>query len=365
MRLEQRLPSHLSSLVCAGLVGLGLPSLALAQWVRQEPGTKSRLRGVSVVDRDTAWVTGAGGTILRTLDGGAHWIARPIPGADGDDLRDVHAVDSRSAFVLAIGPGKRSRVLKTGDGGVRWTVSFTNPDDTGFFDAVAFWDPDHGLVQGDPVDGRFAIFSTSDGGKDWKRRVGSIPPSLPGEGAFAASGTSLVVQGTRHAWFGTGGARIARVFRSDDRGANWMVADTPIAAGTPSAGIFSLCFRDAEHGVAVGGDYRNPEQGGRIVARSTDGGRTWTLPRGPGPRAFRSAVAYLPGRSTPTMIAVGPAGADVSTDDGDSWQPLGAIGFHALDLAAPDAGWAVGEDGRIGRFTGLRLDGRQGSVPRD
>ena len=86
-----------------------------------------------------------------------------------------------------------------------------------------------------------------------------MPAALPGEGAFAASGTCLVVQGDRNAWFGTGGGR---VFRSTDRGRTWTVHKTPIRAGNGSSGIFSLTFWDADHGVAVGGDYKEPDRTG-------------------------------------------------------------------------------------------------------
>ncbi|MFO0888122.1 MAG: hypothetical protein U0790_03130 [Isosphaeraceae bacterium] len=329
-------------------------STVVAQWTIQDAGWRARFRGLHVVDGQTAWATGSAGTIVRTTDGGRHWLRRPValPGAGEDDFRDVHAPDDRAALVLAVGPGPRSRVLKTRDGGETWSVALRNPDERGFFDAIAFWGRDRGLVQGDPVDGRFVIFSTRDAGSTWRRFESSgMPPAQSGEGAFAASGTSLVVQGIDRGWFGTGGAARSRVFRSDDGGTTWGATETPIDAGSPSAGIFSLAFRDALHGVAVGGDYRQPEKGGKVCARTEDGGRTWTLPRGPEPRAFRSAVAYIPGSQPPTLIAVGPTGAEVSSDDGKSWKPLGSLGFHATSFAGPEAGWAVGEDGRIGRFS--------------
>ena len=179
---------------------------------------------------------------------------------------------------------------------------------------------------------------------------GGNAPRLDGEGAFAASGTCLVVQGDRNAWIGTGGAKTARVFRSTDRGRSWSVADTPIPAGISSAGIFSLAFRDAVHGVAVGGDFKRPEQGGVIVTRTEDGGRTWVLPWGPVPSGFRSAVAFVTGATTPTLVAVGPSGADISSDDGENWKPLPGPGAHAISFAAPGTGWAVGENGRIVRW---------------
>lgn len=145
---------------------------------------------------------------------------------------------------------------------------------------------------------------------------------------------------------------MARVFRSTDGGGTWAVADTPVRAGGPTAGIFSLAFRDADHGVAVGGDYKAPDAPGPRCARTDDGGRTWIAVE-PGPRGYRSAVAYAPGASPPTLVAVGPTGADVSTDDGRTWRRLADDGYHAVSLAPGGVGYAVGDDGRVGRLSGL------------
>jgi photosystem II stability/assembly factor-like uncharacterized protein len=254
-----------------------------AQWAPQVSGTRARLRGLSVVSREVAWVSGAGATCLRTTDGAKTWVARSVPGASHLDFRDVHGVDAGIAYLLSIGEGQKSRTYRTNDAGASWTLLYTNRDPKGFLDAMAFWDTRHGLALGDPVDGRFVILTTDDG-NDWKPLpVGGMPPALPGEGAFAASGTCLVVQGDRNAWFATGGAKMSRVFHSSDRGRTWTVHETPIPAGTPSLEIFSLAFRDADHGIAVGGDYKEPERSGRNVALTTDGGRTWVLPKGTRP----------------------------------------------------------------------------------
>ena len=200
------------------------------------------------------------------------------------------------AYVLSIGEGKLSRIFKTSDGGQTWALQHENPDPKGFLDALAFWDVDHGLALGDPVEGRFVILATDDGGKSWKRTAADgMPVALPGEGAFAASGTCLVVQGDRNAWFATGGGRI---FRSVDRGRSWSVHQTPISAGNGSSGIFSLAFWDSQHGVAVGGDFKQPDQAGKVCALSSDGGRTWRSPSGSQPGGYRSAVAFVPDSRT-------------------------------------------------------------------
>jgi photosystem II stability/assembly factor-like uncharacterized protein len=337
---------------------LAIANVCWAQWMPQQSGTGARLRGLSVVNGEIAWASGQRGTCLRTVNGGNTWVARHVPGSSELDFRDIHAVDAERAFVLSIGPGDRSRIYRTTDGGATWVVQFQSGDPRIFLDAIAFWDADHGLALGDPIDGRFVILATGNGGGAWERMPDAgVPPALPGEGAFAASGTCLVVDGNGNAWFGTGGASVARVFRSTDRGRTWTAAATPLRAGTASSGIFSLAFHDDGHGIAMGSDYKKPEEPGRSVARTHDGGQTWALSTGSQPGGYRSCVAYVPGRSGPCMVAVGPTGTDVSTDGGENWQTLGSTGFDAVALTAPDAGFAVGDLGRIAGFRGIVTEG--------
>jgi photosystem II stability/assembly factor-like uncharacterized protein len=340
------------SLGCLLLNLIFVSAQASDPWMPQTSGTAARLRGLCVVSSKVVWVSGTQGTVLRTLDGGATWEARTVIGASGLDFRDIHAVDDRTAYALSIGAGELSRIYKTTDGGATWAPRYINREPLGFLDALAFWDAAHGIAMGDPVGGRFTILTTDDAGQTWNPLpIQEMPPALAGEGAFAASGTCLAVAGERSAWFGTGGASVARVFRSDDRGRNWTVHEIPIRAGNASSGIFSLAFRDPDHGVAIGGDYKQPGQSGPFVARTMDGGRTWTRPAGIQLAGYRSAVAYLSKLEKPTLVAVGPSGSDLSTDDGETWAPLGKLGFHAVGFAGPDeAGWAVGEAGSIARF---------------
>src|SRR5262249_11386613 len=154
----------------------------------------------------------------------------------------------------------------------------------------AFWDDQRGIALGDPIDQRLFILTTDDGGATWKRvSTESAPPLLPGEAAFAASGTCLTVLGSSNVWIGTGGGTRARVFRSTDRGRTWSVADTPVHAGNSASGIFSVAFADAMHGVVVGGEYTKPKMPFDNVALTTDGGATWIKARGPLPVGYMSA----------------------------------------------------------------------------
>ncbi len=239
-------------------------------------------------------------------------------------------------------------------------ASVHQPNPKAFFDAFAFWDARTGIAVSDPVDGRFIVINTTDGGATWKElpRENS-PQALEGDGAFAASGTCIAVQGKKNVWFGTGGAAVARVFRSTDGGDTWKVVATPITAGNASSGIFSTAFKDPKNGVIVGGDYKKENETGDNVATTTDGGATWTLAKGPRPSGFRSAVAYVAGSRGPMLVAVGPNGSDYSVDNGASWVSLGSTGFHAVSFAGVGAGWAVGEGGRIAKHTAAPLGDRK------
>ncbi len=321
------------------------------QWQPQTSGVTARLRGVSAASDRVVWASGAGGTILRTADGGASWHTLTIPDTSTLDFRDIDAVkdDERTAYALSIGAGAASRIYKTTDAGAQWTLQFTNDDPKAFFDAMAFWDASHGLAVSDSVDGQFVIVTTRDGGAHWTRiPPGALPPALPNEGAFAGSGTNIAMLGRDTAWIGTGASTRSRVLRTTDGGTTWTIADTPIVTSA-SAGIFSIAFRDPRHGLVAGGDYRKEKDATDVAAATSDGGATWTLVTGLG--GFRSVIAPLP-ESAASWIAVGPSGADVTTNDGKTWTAVEGSGYHAFSFAPRGhVGWGVGERGTIGKLT--------------
>ena len=266
------------------------------------------------------------------------------------DFRDVDAIDTKTAYALSIGNGPASRIYRTDDGGATWALQFKNEDPKGFFDAMTFWDKDHGLVIGDSIDNKFQFLITDNGGKTWaKVPESALPPALDNEGGFAGSGTNIAVFGT-HAWIGTGAGPRSRMLHTPDRGKTWTVAETPIVANA-STGIFSVAFRDAQHGVAIGGDYRKEKEGVDNAAITSDGGKTWTLVKVSG---FRSVVRYIPG-ATSSLIAVGPQGADMSTDDGKTWTPVEIpapmTGWHTLSFApSGKTAFAAGGRGTVARL---------------
>ena len=327
--------------------------VAAAQWTPQPSGTTAELRGLSAVSGSVAWASGTRGRVAHTSDGGRTWKIDTVPGAATLDLRAIFATNGRRVWTMSAGlaDSGQAQIFHTEDG-TNWSRQFTSSEKGVFLDAIAFWDNDHGIALSDPADGKLFVLVTDDGGRGWSR----VPPArapamLPGEAAFAASGTCLMVQGKSNVWIGTGGAATARVFRSTDRGRTWSVADTPVHAGSSASGVFSVAFSDAAHGVAVGGDYTKPRQPFDNVALTSDGGATWRVARGPMPQGYMSGVAFVPGTSGRSLVAVGLAGTARSEDGGDSWSMVDSVAYNTVAFATHDDGWAVGPRGRIAKWT--------------
>jgi len=326
---------------------------ALPRWEEQRSGTVARLRGVSAVDEKVVWASGSNGTVVKTVDGGLHWQAAVVLGATGLDFRDVHGVDANTAYLLSIGEGESSRIYKTFDGGKTWNLQFTNHEPKAFFDGFAFWDANNGIAFSDPVDGRFLIIRTADGGANWREIPReNTPPAIPGEAAFAASGSSITVAGRDDVWIATGGSA-ARVFHSSDRGLTWFVSETPITSGNSSSGVFSIYAASPQLVFVAGGDYQKENEPGSNFAKSTDGGRTWL----PGPQlpGYRSAISAATGEHGAVHVAVGPSGTDViRLDGGGPWNSIGTVGYDAVSfLPGLATGWAVGQGGRIAKWQRL------------
>jgi photosystem II stability/assembly factor-like uncharacterized protein len=344
------------------LIVLLAASLVAQDLVVQKSNTTENLRGISVLPNQVAWASGTHGTYLRTTDGGTSWHAAQVPSAEALDFRDVEAFSADLAYLLSAGPGEQSRIYKTTDAGKTWALQFTNKNPKGFFDCMAFWDRDHGIALGDPVTDnsgklKFELITTGNGGTTWEPLTPeSLPPAIEGEGAFAASGTCITVQGTTNVWFATGG-KAARVFHANDADKTWTVAETPISHGPDSAGIFSIAFRDAIHGVIAGGDYKHPDQDGPHLAFTNDGGLAWTVSTR-APQRYFSAVAFVRQRHSESggIVVVGPSQstyeADLAKTQGQkttsqkSWD----LNLNAVSVSPTGEAIAVGPKGLIVRI---------------
>jgi hypothetical protein len=351
----------------------------------EESGTTAGLRGIDAVNGTVAWASGTGGTVLKTIDGGAHWTKCTIPDAGTDgatlDFRGVQGSNAQTALAMASGPGTKSRLYKTTDGCKTWELLFANPDaPNGFFDS--FWmNGSRGILLGDPVDGRFAVFLSNKNGKAWKRDShGGLALGKRTLAAFAASNTSIARgNGLFTRAFATGGKSgsffFSRPFTADEEKEGllekavrkeppWKASSIPVGSGTDSSGAFSAAYRypvtigvcsectfnDNSLFVAVGGDYAKPYDSAATAAWSADGGGTWIAATTP-PHGYRSAVEWSD--ALHLWITVGTNGSDLSSDDGKTWKPLDDGNWNALSLP-----FVVGPDGRIAKINAKELPKR-------
>jgi hypothetical protein len=357
------------------LATLLLTTTTQAQFQIQDSHTTASLRGIHSIGNGVAWASGTEGTILRTTDDGTTWQhCTTPPDAEKLDFRGIQAFAQNTAIVMSSGPGELSRLYKTTDACKSWKLLFTNPDKDGFWDAIQFAknDTNFGALLGDPVKNIFVVMLTFDGGATWKRQTLNATADMNGESVFAASNSSLLSPAPGYRKFCTGGAGGPRVIKlgagPSDTG-NQTAGRLKWNAGLvaerlkslkqrPSSGCFSIAESPSGVIVAVGGDYKEPNDSNYTA---------WTNSSEPGsqadetfefhlahylPHGYRSSVAYDP--ATKAWITVGPNGTDVSRDDGKNWTALKPT---PQDTPDADKNWnalslpfVVGPKGRIGKL---------------
>lgn len=322
----------------SGATALG----ATVSWRVTPTGSTDEFRGLAAVSSTVAWVSGETGTVLRTTDGGRTWRNVSPPAAAGLALRDIEAFDAQHAVALSIGKGKHSGIFTTNNGGLTWTRTFTNHNGSAFYDCMAFSSDGIGLAMSDPVNGHFRLAASYDRGQSWKLLIPKrMPAALAGEFAFAASGTCIVAGPSHQFWMASGGEH-PRVFHTYDAGLTWTVAPTPVRGGS-TAGIYSIAFRNALRGVAVGGDFLRPNAGAHAAATTWDGGKNW-IRSGRPVAGYRSGVDYVTAK---LLVAVGPTGSDLSRSGGARWYHFDDARYDSISCTAAGACWGSGTEGRV------------------
>src|SRR5216684_2461927 len=317
-----------------------------AQWWQvQTSGLDTNLRGVSAAwmpvekswRRAVVWASGTNGVILKSINEGATWKRVHVAGGEALDFRGIVAFNASAAYVMSSGEGEKSRIYKTADGGETWTLQYTDKRKEFFLDTIACLSETQCFALGDPLDGKFLLLNTTDG-RHWNPLpTANMPAALPGEGAFAASNSCLLLSG-EEIFFGTGGPA-ARVFRSPDSGRTWSVAETPIAHGKTSSGVFSIARAHEKTIVVVGGDYQDPARASGVAAYSLDEGRTWQLSTQQ-PGGYRSSVACV---DDALCAAIRPNGEDVNLPRVSAalCKPTNSLNLNAMSILDFKHGWAV------------------------
>lgn len=302
------------------------------------PGTSS-LRAICAVDENIIWTSGSEGEVLLTLDGGETWSRKIIPASEDTEFRSLHAWDAKRALVFDVSP--EGRAFMTTDGGTSWEQVYSSPVEGAFFNSLKFADDNQGIAISDPIDDMVFVLKTVDGGRSWNRLT-NTPLSVKGEINFAASNTCIEYLPSGEIYIVTGGSR-SRILSSYDHGATWKFIDTPVMTGE-SAGLFSVNFAGSGRGVAVGGDFNQPDREGTRAIYTEDEGVHWQTAKTV-PAAYRSCVVSLSDR---LFFAIGKTGCDYSTDRGKNWTFIDSLGYYAASaVEGKDIIYLAGSEGRV------------------
>lgn len=261
----------------------------------------------------------------------------------GEHKPDFRSVSATNSAVFALSAGSPGLLYKIDKATATVKSVYRNLDKDIFFDGMHFFDDSCGIAFSDPVNGRFGMIRTTDGGQAWVPVSASGLDSANGEAAFAASNSTLVVHGSK-AWIFSGGTT-SRVFVSDNRGDSWKAFTLPGIQGTSMSGVFSVDFYDDNIGIAVGGDYERPElnRGNKMVTK--DGGKSWTLVADGEAFGYASCVAFVPDGKGAYIVSVGPSGVWHTADTGQTWTKIMEDGdLYVIVFAGPDIAYAAGRN---------------------
>lgn len=321
-----------------------------------ETGIDASFRGMSIPSDSVAWVSGSKGWVLNTTNAGADWTTHRVSGFGKADFRTLHAFDNKNAIIA--NAGSPAVVLRTADGGTSWKQVYDNTDSAAFIDGISFWDNKHGIIYGDPINGHLLLLTSRDGGLTWNELPAKGRPVMAdGEASFAASGTAIHTIGHRTVIIATGG-KVSRLLVSKNRGRRWRSVATPILQGGMATGIFSFAAISRRHWLIAGGDYTRDTLSKDNFFYTTNGGKTWHAPATT-TRGYRECLAVRydkPGAkksSKRTVFAVGPAGIDVSHDNGHTWQVFSdERKFHVMRCSPQQNFMLVaGGDGKLAIVT--------------
>lgn len=309
-------------------------------------GTKSSLRGLSVVNDNILWVSGSGGTVGKSSNGGKTWKWITVPGFEKTEFRDIEGFDANVAVVMGI--GEPAYILKTNDGGDSWKVVYENKQKGMFLDAMDFCNQREGIVIGDPIGGKAFIALTHDSGNNWEEVLpASNHVSLDtGEAFFAASGSNVKLFENGHYFLVSGGTRSRLTGPSGTT--QLALLQGKESTGANAIDIFDagIAIKEGRRMVIVGGDFAADSSREKNCLYTTDGGKTWKEPKTP-PHGYRSCVEYI---SKKDLLACGLNGVDYSGDGGMTWRLISSEGFHVVKIAKVGRSiYLAGNKGRVAK----------------
>ena len=310
-----------------------------------QEGTKTSLRGLSVVSDDVIWCSGSNGMVGKSVDGGVSFRWIQVKGYEKRDFRDIESFDSSVAIIMAV--SEPAIILKTVDAGRSWRKVFEDTTTGMFLDAMDF-NGKNGVVVGDPILNKVFLAETNDYGETWQviKRDNNCTSMLPGEAFFASSGSNVVMdkskKGSRAFMYVSGGIS-SRFFR----GKNCM--PLPLQSGKNSTGANAMAISPSfKTGIVVGGDFSNDKlRDSSCVLISFEKGVQLLFPQTP-LTGYKSSVSFV---SENEVVACGTSGVDFSIDQGLNWKNISAQGFHVVKKSKTGQHvFFAGANGKLGKL---------------
>lgn len=262
-----------------------------------------------------------------------------------NSIPEFRAITHTATDFFMISVGTPALLYKTGDGGTMDLVYMEEGDGV-FYDAMTFWNDKEGIAVGDSVNGCFSIIITRDGGHTWnKLSCNVLPEFMEGEGAFAASDTNIKTIGN-NTWVAT----TKRILFSPDKGKTWEAFESPILNTEATQGVYSIDFWNEELGIAMGGDYTNPDGNTENKALTLDGGKTWSLIADGQEPSYKSCVQFVPNSEGKEIVALGFTGICYSSNQGETWYRLSDESFYSIRFLNDSIAYASGKH-RIAKLT--------------
>jgi PKD repeat protein len=316
------------------------------EWLEQASGFSAASRGInyiSIVDPNIVWATaydGSGGganvqEFTKTTDGGLTWTPGNVNIQNSNlGISMIHAIDANTAWCAAYptGGGQTGGIWITTNGGATWTRQNTAlyNNNASFTNVVHFWDGNDGFCQGDPINGEFELYTTTNGGTNWVAvGGGNIPNPLNGN-EFGYTRQIEVVGD--NVWFTTS---LGRLYHSTDRGYTWSVYNTPVpdfGGAITSGSSANISFSSATDGMIV-------DNNGNVWT-TTDSGANWTAVTTTG-SVFTNGLCYIEGTNTAFTTGAGTAsGSSYSTDNGVTWNIIDTEAHLYVEFINPSVGWS-------------------------
>jgi hypothetical protein len=247
---------------------------------------------------------------------------------DNDSDSKIIKLQKENADFRSIGADGSIYFLNAGTPANMYKMSLFRPDfvpnlvyteqgDKVFYDSMHI-SGELGAIVGDPTENCLSILIKRKYNDKWhKIPCDSLPKTVDGEAAFAASDTNVKIYGD--VIFIISGGKKSRLFKSIDKGKTWEVFETPIIQGEAMTGAFSMDFFNAKKGIIVGGNYDNQKDNSANKAITKDGGKTWKLVSENKSFGYASCVQYAPNQNGKIVFCCGPSGVYSSKNGGKNW----------------------------------------------